>query len=54
MFNPLDADVELCNLELVVQGKDPSGPAPRVEVESVPEVILKAKEDQTVSNGRLN
>ncbi|KAH6916862.1 ER-golgi trafficking TRAPP I complex 85 kDa subunit-domain-containing protein [Coprinopsis sp. MPI-PUGE-AT-0042] len=49
MLNPLDTDLEIANLELIVQGKDSAGPLPRVEVEPVHEVTLKAKESQTVS-----
>lgn len=49
MVNPLDADVEITNLQVVLQGKDLAGPAPRAEVERLDEVILKAKESQTIS-----
>ena len=48
MVNPLDADVEITNSQVILQGKDSSLPAPRAEVERIDEVVLKAKDSQTV------
>ena len=46
--NPLDVDVNLANLTVVVKEEHSDTPADFVEVEVIDDIILSAKETRTV------